>query len=120
MRRYEVVVIFDAALEDGVIRELTDRVVQLVRSRGGVSGHVERWGRRTFAYEMNHHSDGYYVLIEVTAEPAVLAEVDRMLALADEVLRHKVIRQPDGSKLRGAAAAGGATPPSPEPPPVPQ
>ena len=35
------------------------------------------------------------MLIETTAEPAALAEVDRMLGLADEVIRHKVIRLPE-------------------------
>jgi small subunit ribosomal protein S6 len=52
---------------------------------------------------VHHRSEGYYVLIETTAEPAVLAEVDRMLGLADEVIRHKVIRLPEKKTVvRGA------------------
>jgi small subunit ribosomal protein S6 len=62
---------------------------------------VERWGKRRFAYEVQHRSEGYYVLIEATAEPAAMAELDRMLGLADEVVRHKVIRIPD--KVAGRA-----------------
>ena len=67
---------------------------------------AERWGRRTFAYELKHRSEGYYVLIEFTAEPTLVAELDRMLTLDDIVLRHKVIRQPDkqsGRALRAEA-----------------
>jgi small subunit ribosomal protein S6 len=56
---------------------------------------VDIWGKRRLAYEIGHKSEGWYVLVEVTGEPAALAELDRMLSLADEVIRHKVIRLPD-------------------------
>jgi small subunit ribosomal protein S6 len=95
MRPYEVMIIFDVDLEEADIRERLDRIVELVKSRGGNPGAVSHWGRRTFAYEMKHKTEGYYVLVEAVAEPATLAEVDRMLALEDVVLRHKVIRQPE-------------------------
>ena len=93
MRPYEIVVIFDVSLEENTIREITDRVVELVRTRGGAPGRVDRWGRRTFAYELKHQTEGYYVFIEVSAEAEVVAEVDRLLSLSDAVLRHRVIRQ---------------------------
>ncbi len=95
MRPYEIGVIFDASLEESAIRSVTDRVAEQVRNGGGTPGRVDRWGRRPFAYELKHRSEGYYVFIEVVAEPAVVAEVDRMLSLSDEVLRHRVIRQPE-------------------------
>jgi small subunit ribosomal protein S6 len=107
-------VIFDATLDESVVRETTDRIGEFVKSRGGQPGHVDRWGRRQFAYEMDHRTEGNYVFIEVTAEPAVLAELDRMLTLSDDVLRHRVIRQPDHIAGRRAAptspASGTASP----------
>jgi len=106
MRPYEVMVIFDVGLEDGDINASLDRITSLVRDRGGAPGRAERWGRRTFAYELKHRSEGYYVLIEFTAEPTLVADLDRMLTLDDIVLRHKVIRQPDkqsGRALRAEA-----------------
>jgi small subunit ribosomal protein S6 len=95
VRPYEVMVIFDVDLEEGDIRQRVDRVLDLVKNRGGTPGSVSYWGRRTFAYELKHRTEGYYVLIEATAEPDAIAEVSRMLTLEDAVLRHKVIRQPD-------------------------
>ena len=68
---------------------------------------MERWGRRTFAYELQHKREGYYVVIEFTAEPPAVADMERVLVLADEVLRHKVIRLPD--KVAGRRAAAAAT-----------
>jgi len=95
MRPYEVMIILDAGLEDDVIRGVVDRSVELIRNRGGNPGRVDRWGKRRLAFEINHKSEGWYAVIEATAEPEVMSELDRMLFLADEVLRHKVIRIPD-------------------------
>lgn len=111
MRPYEVMVILDAGLEDDAIRAAIDRTTDLIRSRGGNPGAVDRWGKRRFAYELRHKNEGYYVLIEATAEPAVMAEVDRALFLADEVLRHKVIRLPEalaGRRARPSAPEAAA------------
>jgi small subunit ribosomal protein S6 len=105
VRPYEVMVILDAGLEDDVIRSVVDRAVDLIGSRGGNTGRIDRWGKRRFAYEMRHRKEGYYVVIEATAEPSVMAELDRMLFLADEVLRHKVIRLPEAAAGREARPA---------------
>lgn len=95
MRPYEIMVILDAGLDDEVIRTTIDRTTKLLTDEGAKVGHIDRWGRRRFAYEVNHKAEGYYVVIELTAEPSAVAAVDRMLGLADEVTRHKVIRLPD-------------------------
>jgi len=109
MRPYEVMIILDAGLEDEVIRATLERATQIIRSHGGHPGRVDRWGKRRFAYELKHRWEGYYVLLEATAEPVAMAELDRALHLADEVIRHKVIRLPErvaGRAPRPASAAG--------------
>jgi small subunit ribosomal protein S6 len=104
MRPYEVMIIFDVEREEPDIRQQVERMLELVRSRGGNPGQVEFWGRRTFAYELKHRNEGFYVLVEATAEPATMAEVDRLLALEDSVLRYKILRQPE--KLAGRKSSG--------------
>jgi small subunit ribosomal protein S6 len=95
MRPYEVVIILDAGLEDEVIGTVLERAAETIRSQGGNPGRTERWGRRRFAYEVGHRQEGYYVLLEMSADPAAVAELDRVLFLADEVVRHKIIRLPE-------------------------
>ncbi|HSH61082.1 MAG TPA: 30S ribosomal protein S6 [Acidimicrobiales bacterium] len=95
MRPYEVMFILDAGLEEDAIQAVVDRATDLISKDGGSANRVDHWGRRRLAYEIEHRSEGYYVLIEATAEPAVVTELDRMLSLSDEVMRHKVIRIPD-------------------------
>jgi small subunit ribosomal protein S6 len=103
VRPYEVMVIFDVGAEPPAIQAVIDRVLESIRANGGTPGTVDRWGRRPFAYEVKHRREGYYVLIELTGTSETVSELDRMLGLADEVLRHKVIRLPD-RKLQTASA----------------
>jgi small subunit ribosomal protein S6 len=95
MRPYEVMVIFDASLEDDAVRGLVDRFTQQLKGAGAKSVTTDIWGRRRLAYPVHHRSEGYYVVIDANAEPAALSELDRALTLADEVLRHKVMRLPE-------------------------
>ena len=118
MRPYEVVIIYEPSLEEDAVRAAVDRSTELLRSRGGTPGRIERWGKRRLAYEIRHQREGYYVLLEASAEPAAMLELDRSLSLADEVLRHKVIRLPDriaGRPNRSAASRGGAEGGAPPP-----
>jgi len=71
---------------------------------------VDRWGKRRFAYELKHRTEGYYVLFEATAEPDAMAEMDRVLSLADEVMRHKVIRVNERLAGRGARPVAASEP----------
>ncbi len=111
MRPYETMVIFDAGANEVAVNEVLDRALDALRAKGGNPGPVERWGRRTFAYELQHKREGYYVVIELTAEPPAVADMERIFVLADEVLRHKVIRLPDkvaGRRAEAAAASAAA------------
>ena len=95
MRPYEVMVIFDAELEDDVIRSAVDRHTKLLQSKGAELGSLDHWGKRRLAYPLNHRLEGYYVVLQARAEPAAMDELGRALSLADEVLRHKVLRIPE-------------------------
>ncbi len=45
------------------------------------------------------------MVIELVAEPEAVADMERILVLADEALRHKVIRLPDEVAGRRAEVA---------------
>jgi len=107
MRPYEIMIILDSSLDEDAVRAAVDRATNLIRIRGGDPHRVDRWGKRRFAYELNHRWDGYYVLVEAQAEPSVMAELDRALHLADEVVRHKVIRLPESVAAKARSGAGG-------------
>src|SRR5947209_15936180 len=108
MRPYEVMIIVDADLDEETIRAAVERWLQLIESKGAERGHVDFWGKRRLAYEVRHKAEGYYVVLQARAEPPAMDELHRVLSLADEVIRHKVLRIPEHvyGKLAGAEAAG--------------
>ena len=79
--------------DESVVGGVIDRITKIVSQAGGEVGKVDRWGRRRLAYEIGRQSEGYYVVVAFTAEPSVIAELERSLHLADEVLRFKVVQR---------------------------
>ncbi len=109
MRTYEIVIIFDASLDEDNVREVLDNVSNIIRSKGGNPGRMEHWGKRRFAYELAGRMEGYYVIFDVTAPSDAVSEASRALSLIDEVLRHKVLRIPDEVAGRQFKPVVGAT-----------
>ena len=105
MRPYETMIIFDVAVDAQEIQGALDRALDALKAAGGTPGQIDRWGKRTLAYEMKKRREGYYVVVEFSGEPATVAALDRHLTLAPEVLRHKVIRLPEKGAHRVAAGA---------------
>jgi small subunit ribosomal protein S6 len=91
-RRYEVMFIVDPRLEDQAIQAAVDRYVGVLTAQGAEATKVDHWGRRKLSFEINHLTEGYYVVAEVMAEPPAMVELDRVLGLADELMRHKIVR----------------------------
>jgi len=100
MRAYELMVIFDSGLDDLAIDDQVKSVAGQIATRGATVANTDRWGRRRFAYEIDHKTEGYYVVWEITADGADLEALERSLRLADEVVRHKLVRLPDHEAAR--------------------
>ncbi len=82
MRPYETMIIFDLAVDAQAIQAALDRALGVLRTNGGEPGEIDRWGKRTLAYEMKKRREAYYVVVQFTGEPATVAALDRHLALA--------------------------------------
>ena len=95
MRPYEVMVILEPGLEESQVQAVINRSSELLTAGGSTVARVDKWGKRRFAYELKKRTEGYYVLLDVRSEPGPMAELDRTLHLADDVLRHKIVRIPD-------------------------
>lgn len=92
MRRYELMVILDPDLEERTVAPSLDQFLTVVRSGGGSVEKVDVWGRRRLAYEIDKKPEGIYAVVDLTAEPDVVKELDRQLNLNEAVLRTKVMR----------------------------
>ena len=92
LREYEVMVILDPDLEERTVAPSLDTYLNVVRKDGGSVGSVDVWGKRRLAYEIDKNTEGIYAVIDLTAEPATVKELDRQLSLNESVLRTKVMR----------------------------
>jgi small subunit ribosomal protein S6 len=100
MRAYELMIMFDSDSDDASIQGMLGRVHELIQSGGGRVATLDRWGRRRLAYEINKKHEAYYVVMEIVTEATNLDEVERVLRIADGVVRHKLMRLPDREAAR--------------------
>jgi small subunit ribosomal protein S6 len=104
VRTYEIMLILPPDAEDGAIAGITDRISAIVGDRGGEVRRVDRWGKRRLTYEIRRQTEGFYVIAECAADPGMVKELDRVLALADEVLRFKIVVRPEVPSRKAGAA----------------
>ena len=90
-RQYEVVYIFDSALEETAINERLARFHALIQQPGAEAPQVNHWGKRTLAYPIKKHETGYYVVAKFDADADALPEFERAIKLDDGVLRFLVV-----------------------------
>ncbi len=92
MRRYELMVILDPNTEERTVAPSLDQFLTVVKTDGGSVEKVDVWGRRRLSYDIQKKSEGIYAVVDLTAEPATVKELDRQLNLSESILRTKVIR----------------------------
>ena len=92
MRKYELMIILEPGLEERTVQPSLDQFLKVVKTRGGSVQRVDVWGRRRLAYDIDKKSEGIYAVIDLTADPDTVRELDRQLNLNEGVLRTKVIR----------------------------
>jgi small subunit ribosomal protein S6 len=110
MRAYEVMIIVDVDVDDAGVRQVLAKTADVIQGEGGRVATTDNWGRRRFAYEINRKHEGIYVVLQVVTEATNLNTLDRMLRLADEVVRHKILRLPDGEADKRGLFAADTTP----------
>lgn len=91
MRKYEVIFIVKP-LEEDATNVVIEKFSKLIADNGGTIDKEDRWGKKRLAYEIKDCMDGYYCLFYITAEPACINEVDRVMKITDEILKHMIIK----------------------------
>jgi small subunit ribosomal protein S6 len=93
MRDYELMTIHRPELaEDEIAAKISDLETHLSGHGATVDGR-DLWGKRRFAFEIDHLTEGYYTVVTFKAEADAVDAVDHMLSLNDDVLRHKIVKR---------------------------
>lgn len=93
VRAYEAMIVLVPTLDEAALEAAIERYSGVITDQGGQVTHVDRWGRRRLAYEIDGHRDAFYVLISFSAEPGSTAELERVLRISEGVLRFVVALQ---------------------------
>lgn len=115
MRDYELVVVLSPEVGDEGYPATVERINNFIQERGGEIKNVDQWGRRRLAYPVRRFLEGFYAVTRFAAEPTVIRPLEANLDLAEDVLRHLVIKLEEAQlaaavavPARAAAAAAPA------------
>ncbi|SEU08472.1 30S ribosomal protein S6 [Paenibacillus sp. NFR01] len=89
MRKYEVMYIIRPDIEQEAVQAAVEKFQGVISNGGEITKH-EVQGKRRLAYEIKKFRDGVYVLVNFTAEPAVVTELERQMKISDEVIRYLI------------------------------
>ena len=98
MRKYEVMVLIDSDVDERQAPALVDKHLEVITKGGGSIENIDIWGRRRLAYDINKKSEAIYAVVQVTADPAIVSEMDRLMTIDEKIVRTKVLRLEDSKK----------------------
>lgn len=93
MNSYELLYIIDNSLADEAKDALVAKFNAIITDDGGSVDNVDKWGTKRLAYPINYNSEGYYCLVNFSAEPTVPAELERVMGITDGVMRYMIIKK---------------------------
>ena len=92
MNKYESVVIINPNLETESIKALINKISDLINTNGSVNS-VEELGNKKLAYEIKKNKEGYYVVFKFEAKSELIAELERVYRITDEVIKFIVVKE---------------------------
>ena len=90
-RKYETMVILNPTLGEDALTATVEKVKGLIEASGTLE-QIEVWGRKRLAYEIDDQKEGFYFLINFSAEAEFPKELERVLKITEGVMRYLVIR----------------------------
>jgi small subunit ribosomal protein S6 len=77
--------------DEEVVNATIAKFENLIKNNGGVIEKLDRWGKKRLAYEIKDFTEGFYVLVNFNAEAKTVHELERVLKITDEVIRHLLV-----------------------------
>ncbi len=91
IKQYESVVVINAALDDDHINGIIKTISSLITENSGKIIDLNIWGRKRLAYPINKSKSGYYAVYRFTAPAELIAKLERMYRLDENVIRYLTI-----------------------------
>ena len=98
MKKYEIMYIVNASVDDDQFQKVTDRLNNTITENGGTIDSFDDWGIKEFAYEIDHMKKGHYAVVNVTANNEGIAEYQRLARISNSIIRIMVVKTEDEKK----------------------
>lgn len=95
MKAYELLYFVAPTLEDDAKEAVSARIKSVIEEGKGTVDSTDNWGKRKLAYEIGELTDADYTLVNFHANEDQIAELDRVLRISDNVIRHMITSRPD-------------------------
>ena len=92
MRKYEVMYIINASVEEEKRAALIETLSKIITDNGGKVNKTDEWGMRDFAYRIDDMTKGYYVVLAFEADNACVKELDRLMGINQSIVRFMITR----------------------------
>lgn len=92
MPLYESVYIARQDVSAAQVETLTEGFSTILTENGGKVTKTEYWGLKSFAYRIKKNRKGHYVLLNIDAPAAAVAEMERLMGINEDVLRTLTLR----------------------------
>ena len=89
---YETIFIVDVTKSEEEVTAIVDKFKGLIEKNGTIES-VDEWCKRRLAYPINDMNEGFYVLVNFTAQPDFPKELERVYGITDGILRSIVVRR---------------------------
>ena len=94
MNKYESVIIVNPNVDEEGIKALEKKFTDIINNDGKLEK-IDNLGKRKLAYEVKKQREGYYVVVNFQADPAQITELDRIIKIREEIIRHIIIKLED-------------------------
>ena len=94
MNKYESVVIINPNVDEAGLKALEEKFTGLINENGKVES-VENMGKKKLAYDIKKNKEAYYMVFKFEANPTLIAELERVYRITDEVLKFITTRNID-------------------------
>ena len=95
VRKYEAFYIVKPEFSDADVQKIADRFKTVVTDHGGTVETAAKWDKRKLAYEINGYKEGTYILMNFEADAQVPKELNRLMRINDDIIRHRLYSQED-------------------------
>ena len=93
MNKYELALVVNAKIEDEERAATLEAVKELITRFGGTVTHVDDWGKKRLAYEIQKMNEGFYYFIQFEADSNVPDEIEQRVRIMEKVIRYLCIRK---------------------------